>query len=368
MQKAKEIGMEDKLSENTHEKGKSSMSLRKELLGIFVLLLALLLFIFMSQRVLTPKRFDFGATWDMYLKEEENSIDVLFYGSSLTYCDISPAVIYDETGITSYVMAGPEQTIPITYFYLLESLKTQSPKTVFIEASSLLSAKNNRSLKVNITYMPFGKNRLDATFGEALPDEIPGLLFPLYAYHDRWDELKREDFRIALTGYDRDPLAGYTFLDRTEPMTGVTAREIDEEDKAENYGRNLSFAGKIVELCEERGIRPIFFISPTLNRIGEEDLLKIEEDILSLGAEFIDFDREFDEVGFDLSRDFYDNRHTNYRGAEKFSRYLGGRMLSLGIPAAEDADASLWEERMSHFSDLSAQASAKDSGKEGGDS
>ena len=115
-----------------------------------------------------PKRYDYGSTWDMYLKEEEDTIDVMFFGSSLAYCDVVPATIYQETGITSYVMAGPEQTMPITYRYLRQACKTQSPKAVFIEVSGMLYAKHNRSTKINICYMPWSVDRLAATFQEPL--------------------------------------------------------------------------------------------------------------------------------------------------------------------------------------------------------
>ena len=58
---------------------------------------------------------------------------MLFFGSSMVYCDVVPAIIWEETGLRSYVMAGPEQTIPITYYYLREACKTQSPQAVVIE-------------------------------------------------------------------------------------------------------------------------------------------------------------------------------------------------------------------------------------------
>ena len=88
--------------------------------------------------VLIPKRLDYGATWGYYLEEERDTIDVMFYGSSLAYCDVVPSVIYDETGITSYVMGGPEQTIPMTYYYIKETFRTQSPDVIFVEVTGLL--------------------------------------------------------------------------------------------------------------------------------------------------------------------------------------------------------------------------------------
>ena len=153
-------------------------SWKKELLGFVCCLLALVIFCAGASAVVLPKRYDYGSTWDMYLKEEEDTIDVMFFGSSLAYCDVVPATIYQETGITSYVMAGPEQTMPITYRYLKQACKTQSPQVVFLEATGMFYPAHSRSTAVNICYMPWSLDRLALTFQVAEPDEWPGLLFP----------------------------------------------------------------------------------------------------------------------------------------------------------------------------------------------
>lgn len=347
---------------------KKPMSLKKELLGLLCLILALALFCAAVTPILTPKRHDYGAVWGMYLKEPEDSIDAMFFGSSLAYCDVVPSVIYEEAGITSFVMAGPDQTFPVTYRYLREACKTQSPKTVFIEATGLVHAETSSFVKVNLTYMPWSQERLIPTFEEPLteggktPEETKemeqsartGLLFPLYAYHDRWDELSLLDFKEGLLGYDTDPLAGYTFLKRIMPIEEMSARGVaDDEDI---YARNLEYAGKMVEFCKEQGIRLIFFLSPLTQQLSGKQRAKLFEDLAALGAEFADFNDNFDAFGFDLSTDFYDERHLNYRGAEKFSRYLAGRLPEWGVTPSGNEDKSLWQERADRFAALRKEA------------
>ena len=355
-------GQEQKIDPTGAKAGKHT-ALKKELVGLVCLLLALLVFIWFFQRVLIPKRLDYGATWDMYLKEPENTVDVLFFGTSIAYCDIAPGVIYDEAGVTSYVMAGPEQTIPVTYRYLLESCRSQSPKVIFVEATGLLYGQNNRSLKVNLTYMPWGKNRLAATFAEAEKSEWPGLLFPMYAYHDRWDDLTAQDFQIALSGYDRDPLAGYTFLSRIQPVEEIQVR--DYADVEENYPRNLEAAGEIVAYCQAKGIRPVFFLAPSVNRVSDELTARMDADLTGMGADFINYNEVFDRFGFDLSRDFYDTLHTNCWGAEKLSRYLAGTLTDLGLVPTEGEDAALWQGRAEHFYTRTAEAAQSPDGEGG---
>lgn len=357
--------------DNCVQKAEKPLSLKKELLALLCLFLALVIFCGASLRVLTPKRHDYGAVWDMYLREPENTVDALFFGSSLVYCDVVPSVIYEETGVSSFIMGGPEQTIPVTYYYLKEACKTQSPKTVFVEATGMIYAESNRSVKVNLTYMPWSMNRLIPTFGEKLvPDTDDaeqdtekekstrfGLLFPMYSYHDRWDELEQRDFKKAIFGYDTDPLAGYTFIDHIEPMTELGIYGFDADLKT--YDRNLEYAEKMVDFCNEKGINIVFFFSPVVNHFSDEWKEKMETDLTALGANFVDFNESFDELGVDMSTDFHDMRHFNYRGAEKFSRYLAARYADFGITAGGNADTELWQQRVEHFKALCDAADSK---------
>ena len=113
---------------------------------------------------LTPQQHDYGSVWGMYEQEQTDSIDVLFFGSSITYCDVVPAVYWKNSGLTAFVQAGPEQPLPLTLDYLKESLRTQSPKAVFVECTGIAFHKYMGFTKTNIGQMPWGINRLHATF------------------------------------------------------------------------------------------------------------------------------------------------------------------------------------------------------------
>lgn len=352
------------------EARESPMNLRKELLGLCCLLLALLLVSFGAVSVFIPRRTDYGATWSMYLKEPKDSIDVMFFGSSLAYCDAVPAVIYEESGITSYVMGGPEQTMPITYYYLREACRTQSPKVVLIEATSLLS-EANKSVKINLTYMPWGLNRLIPTFQEDLtePNRNPavtkekerdvrtGLLFPLYEYHSRWSDMSLQEFLEGFRGYETDPLAGYTYLDYAMPISEIETFDLSASKRT--YAHNLECAGKIVAFCREQNIRPVFFLAPSVSRPSEELMEKLTSDIAGIGGEFINFNERFGNFGFDLSIDYFDTLHLNYRGAEKFSRTIAQMLSEQGVSPSETVDKDLWQKRVNHFSELREKANSQ---------
>lgn len=298
--------------------------------------------------LLMPPRLNYGSTWSRYLKEPEDSIDVMYFGSSLVYCNITPSVIWEDTGITSYLMAGPEQTIPFTYSYIRETCRTQSPKVIAIEITGMFYKQYCNYSKVNAGYMPWGANRLEATFSAAEPELRAGLLFPLFDYHSRWREVTPDDLFTRLNP-TLDPYAGYTFLSHIAPQDEITYRDYSAD--TENYNRNWQYLQKIHSFCQEEGIRLMLFLTPSMGRIPDEALAALKQDVSTLeGTAFVDFNDHMDALNIDDSTDWYDFLHFNYRGAEKFSHIMAQYLTeTMGLSPTEGEDESLWQTRADTF-------------------
>ena len=103
---------------------------------------------------------------------DKDTIDVLYIGSSLVYSSISPVKIYENTGITGYDLSYPSQTIFDSLYFLKTTLKTQTPKLVVLETDTLFTKYSMMS---------------------AVKGEIENNI-PLIKYHNRWKELKKNDF------------------------------------------------------------------------------------------------------------------------------------------------------------------------------
>lgn len=309
------------------------------LLAIAVLVGALCYF----TSILTPKRLDYGATWDSFLCEEKDSIDVMFFGSSIVYCDVVPAVYWDTSGLTAYVNAGPEQTLPITAEYIRQSLKTQSPKAIFVECSGLCFHQYEDFTKVNIGQMPWGIPRLRATFSDAEPELIGGLLFPMIFYHDRWSTLTREDFAPD----SPDPFAGYTRVDHNDKadMTCETFTVAPGD-----WARNFAALEEIAALCQEKGISLVLYRAP-IELISNEDWNKVQTRFDGMaGIWCLNCVEKQDEIGADFPADWFDGQHYNYAGAEKFSVFLADwTKQTLSISPRTDVDPALWSQRLTYF-------------------
>lgn len=276
-------------------------------------------------RLLMPQRTDFGANWGAFLQEKKNSVDAMFFGSSLVYCDIRPECFAEESGISAYVLAGPEQNMALTYYYIREALKTQSPSVIFVEMTEMYFPENNSFQKTNIGYMPWSENRLNAVFRTARKEEWAGLLFPICNYHNRWMEITPQELLQNWKGYEADPCRGYTYLEESAAQEGFFEKEVDDKE----YEYNRKWFQKTARLARDRSITLVAYLTPCIQRLSEKRTDRIRRDTAAEGVLFIDCNPSFEEFGFDLQRDFYDSLHTNYRGAEKFSRWMGRKAQEL---------------------------------------
>ena len=71
--------------------------------------------------------------WREFYSLEKNSLDMVFLGSSHSYCTFDPDIFDKEFNISSYQMGMPLQHIDSTYFTLLEVLNYQKPKVCVME-------------------------------------------------------------------------------------------------------------------------------------------------------------------------------------------------------------------------------------------
>lgn len=317
------------------EPHKKTTSRLKEGAAFCCFLAALLGFVWLASAVLIPHRTEFGANWGAFQKEKRDSLDAVFFGSSIVYCDIIPAVIYERSGISSYVLAGPEQTLTTTEYYVKEMFRTQSPKLVLVEVTGVFYPKYTAYTKANIGYMPPSLNRLGATFRAAEPEERLGLLFPPYNYHD--EELRFENLR-----YPADDLAGYTLVTETTDIGGMLQRPVEYDEGV--FRANIGSLREIARVCREEGSRVLFFLAP--NYYPWERLPLLEHEVGAIeDAEFINFNNHLGDLSVEVETDFFDPQHFNVWGAEKFSAYIAP-MLGERISERKETDKTLWQRRV----------------------
>lgn len=321
----------------------------KKIREFFAVVLALGLFAGMTYgagRLLLPVRTVFGATWRQFRQEEADSLDVLFFGSSVVYCDVVPAVIWQQSGLTSYVMAGPEQPLPVTYHYIRQAVRTQSPQAVVVELNGLFFSRYPELMKPNLLYMPWGADRVQATFAGADPADRLELLFPLYGVHDRVYSITTQELRDNLLPAARDEYAGYTPLTAKTPQPWRT--DVSFSADTEVYREGMQVLHRIAELCAGRDIRLVLYFAPLYCNIPQDTLDALYRDVAGIpGAAFFDCSGG-DWPAFDPMEQWFDCAHLNLYGAEPFSRRLAEELEGLGLESAHD-NSRLWQGRYDLF-------------------
>ena len=120
--------------------------MKKSVVRIICFLLILVLCLGYANSVFKVKYGDGIYDVTKFYELEDNTVDVLFLGSSHAFEDFNTGTLWDEYGMSSFILAGSVQPMWNTYFYLKEALKTQTPKlivlegycTVFSEASGMM--------------------------------------------------------------------------------------------------------------------------------------------------------------------------------------------------------------------------------------
>lgn len=80
--------------------------MKKKLIGTVVFLALAAGLLWKLNDAFRLKQEDGIVPMELFYEQEPGTIDVMFYGSSHTYSDINPAVLWDQEEIPSYDLAG----------------------------------------------------------------------------------------------------------------------------------------------------------------------------------------------------------------------------------------------------------------------
>lgn len=310
----------------------------KFLLKFAFLLLIIFVSISILNEVVMKKTMDFQAIngemtllpylpekWDGFYEKDEDTIDMLFIGTSVVHTGVDVNYLYHEYGFTSYDLSADQMASPNIYYFLKEAVKYQSPQVIFVDVHSLSHADDpySVSLHYSFDYMKQGLNRIQAIC-EHPASLRSGNLFPFIEYHTRWEELGEMDFRYMFQDKE-NMLNGYLIYMLSNNSAVPTSYEKTDQTLAElEYIYTEENLDKIVSFCREKGMECVLFRTPqSYSETQAQYCNAIEKYASDNNIEFWNFNDYYDEIGIDFSTDFVDGQHLNLTGSRKFTAFLG---------------------------------------------
>ena len=298
-------------------------------------------------------------TTEGFYANPRNTIQTLFIGASMTTLGVSCTEMYENRGICAYSVSTEAQPILASYYWLKEGrrLHPETLNTVVLDVSMLRREIGESFYKKSLDGMHFSKNKFDAAWDASMKvmqeEDEEGLesvegadpedknvarrakvleyLMPIFAYHDRWKELGRNDF-VKFNYDSRDYLRGFSLrtlslLKRKEPGDIVVPEfKVDESAKPEKLSKKEKrYYKKIVEYCKENNLKLILIKTPSPETWNSAEHNAIQKLADKDGLTFIDFNYEpyLSEEGYVAAVDGTDKKHLNYYGAQKLTRWLG---------------------------------------------
>ena len=147
------------------------------------------------QRLLVPKYVDGiveGAFVAEYYKEVKDH-DLLFVGDCEVYENFSPAVLWQDFGINSYIRGSAEQYIFQSYYLLEDAFRYERPDVVVFNIQSLqfAEAQSEAYNRMSLEGMKWSPTKVKAIFASMKEGEhFLDYLFPILRYHTRWSQLE----------------------------------------------------------------------------------------------------------------------------------------------------------------------------------
>lgn len=303
--------------------------LLKRTLALLLVLLLTLGTVAITDRVLLIKRYDGVKPMQSFYAQTPGTVDVLLLGNSHMGVHVDTATLWQEYGISAFALWGGVQPMWNSYHFLVEALKTQTPKAVVLEIGGLSYdweyADEATQLK-NVAGMRLSRNKWEAVKVTAPQDRWASLLLGLPLYHQRYGELTAEDFDYfpwskGLENYKGSfALYGHGNFDLGDTAAITELAEIST--------KSLDYLERIVALCRAENIPLVLVKTPTVDLKKYEPYCNAVEQLAQReGLPFYDFNRMGEQTGI-TGEDFYFDTHLNLNGARKLSRCLAELLRS----------------------------------------
>ncbi|MCR5291844.1 MAG: hypothetical protein K6E28_03015 [Eubacterium sp.] len=306
-----------------------------------------------------------------FYEEPEGSLDVVVVGGSSVYRYWSPMKAWKEFGITSYDYSVSAMGVSVVKTAVTDIRKHQPDAAIVVDGRAFFYAEDIEKTELGMSErnvldsLDIGYDRLKAvnylvSHSNLSREEKQSEYIDLIEYHDNYAALgdethwKLSDNRVngnidgdsffkgfALSGKQKsieilkweDALSGVTVADDAEGTEGTEGTD-DESVYITPYYKEL------LEYASENNIKLFIVISPCgITPEQAKRIVKMQEMAALYNIPFANGVEDMEEMGIDPATDFYDLDHVNILGAEKYTTYLGDKLVAAFPSVTEKTEA-----------------------------
>lgn len=264
---------------------------------------------------------------DAFHSLENDSLDVIVYGSSHAWKGFDTRVLNEKYNISAYNYGGNWQAINTSLLFLQDSLTTQTPKVVCIEVGLVDYIEQDQHLDGQMYYsreIPFSMGKLEyfkTAFGVRVDgqhlERYISYFFPIIMFHENWNTITEENYNFG--NFQRlINTSGFVPSDDAYECTVSNWKTFEQYELSENTKNILD---KMVSACKEKDVEIIFYTAPYEGEYHYNGAMK--KYAKENGCTFVDGFEYLSAIGIDELTDFQDSTHLNTSGSRKLATYIG---------------------------------------------
>ena len=295
-------------------------------------ILAALLFWYLNVAVMSKGDEQNRGAYKSLYELEDDTVDVLFVGTSAVSRQYISPLAFHENGIAAYDLGVQSSPVYFIDDQIEEARKTQNPKLYIIELRALARPYdefNDAEMHRTIDSLALSSQNRISMAQDAVANDITGeshiidYVFPIVKYHGRaiQGELTPEDLLLT------DPVnrtQGFRMSFVTLVQTAVKECAFSDElgEIPEVRKKHLI---ELLEYCKTLDGDVLFVISPySANAKNAKKFNSVAQVVEDYGFPILNCTtrEKCEEIGVNWNDDFYNEYHFNYLGAEKYTRYI----------------------------------------------
>lgn len=261
-----------------------------------------------------------------FYREPKNSLDVVLIGASEMYSGYSAPLSYKNAGFTSYNLCYEGAPGSVYKSMLCEAEKRQNPKLAVVEINGFLCSKKamkeEARLRKWLDSIPVSANWFNTINENVESGERLPFYFNIMKYHSNWLRVNKIGGRLKALGTINKQ--GVSLM-----KSFSTKTTMDEKIRGKKFPpRKIDKNGEAVlddfaKYCKSSEIDNVLFIrTPHCVKLDSKYDDIISKTVGKYGFEYVNFEKNFDDMQLDPKTDFYNLEHLNVFGCRKFTKYF----------------------------------------------